>query len=71
MDAVNAQYDRFEKLYANSEYLADIDEDVLYANYKAEIRMDHKKDFANFSQLHRDAFLRLKLREISYISDDP
>jgi len=32
--------------------------------------MDHTLDFSEFEQYHRDAYLRLKLRDINYITNN-
>ena len=50
----------------NSEYLADITEDTIYQTYKTAVQVSHSKGFEEFSQYHRDAYLRLKLRDLHY-----
>jgi hypothetical protein len=66
IDAINIQYENFEKVLVKSEYLADISEDIIYQAYRASIQSNHSKGFEDFSQHHRDAYLRLKLRDLPY-----
>ena len=48
----------------STEYLADVTEDVIYAALSDAIRYDQSIPFENFTQEHRDSYLRLKLRGI-------
>ena len=48
----------------NTEYLADITEDVIYGALSDAIRLDQSNPFENFTQENRDSYLRLKLRGI-------
>jgi len=66
IDAINIQYENFEKVLVKSEYLADITEDIIYQAYRVSIQSNHSKGFEDFSQHHRDAYLRLKLRDLPY-----
>lgn len=45
-------------------YLANLSEDVIYQIYEPIITKDHTKPFTEFTQDHRDAYLRLKLRSV-------
>ena len=45
-------------------YLQNLTEDVIYQILGHAIRQDNSQSFDNFSQEHRDAYLRLKLRGI-------
>ena len=60
----NSQYDRFEKLLLSCDYLENITEDVIYTALSGAIRSDNSSAFDNFTQLDRDSYLRLKLRDI-------
>jgi hypothetical protein len=66
IDGINSSYEDFEKVSVNSEYLADITEDIIYQTYKTSIQSNHTKGFEDFSQHHRDSYLRLKLRDLPY-----
>ena len=66
VDEANSLYDHFEKVLSNTSYLRDITEDVIYDAYKSAVRRNHAREFTDFSQLHRDAYMRLKLRDLSY-----
>ena len=66
IDGINDQFDEFEKVFVNSEYLADISEDTIYQTYRTAIQISHSKGFEDFQQYHRDAYLRLKLRDLHY-----
>ena len=66
IDEINSQYEEFEKFFVNSEYLADITEDTIYQTYRTAVQINHSKGFEDFSQHHRDAYLRLKLRDLHY-----
>jgi hypothetical protein len=50
-----------------SEYLADITEDIIYQAYRPAIQVNHSRGFKDFSQYHRDSYLRLKLRDLPYL----
>jgi hypothetical protein len=50
----------------SSEYLADITEDTIYQTYRTAVQVNHSKGFEDFLQQHRDAYLRLKLRDLHY-----
>jgi hypothetical protein len=49
-------------LAADTSYLESITEDIIYENYREAIICDHSRQFADFKQEHRDAYLRLKMR---------
>ena len=66
IDGMNSKYGDFEKVLINSEYLADITEDFIYQAYRTGIQANHSRGFEDFSQDHRDAYLRLKLRDLPY-----
>jgi hypothetical protein len=52
IDGINTQYDDFEKVLKNSEYLADITEDLIYQAYRSAIQFDHSRGFDDFTQYH-------------------
>lgn len=64
LNDANAHYDRFEQVLFNTAYLESVTEDVIYKNLGHAIRQENSEPFDNFSQEHRDAYLRLKLRGI-------
>ena len=66
VEEVNNQYDKFEKILINTSYLQNISEDVIYKAYGNAIRRNHSRDFEDFNQYHRDAYMRLKLRDLPY-----
>ena len=66
IDGINSQSDEFEKVIVNSEYLAEITEDTMYQIYRTAVQVNHSKGFEDFQQHHRDAYLRLKLRDLHY-----
>jgi len=45
----------------------DISEDIIYQEYNAAIQINHSRGFEDFSQDHRDAYFRLKLRDLRYL----
>ena len=55
----------------DTKYLSNLNEDSIYELYKPIIRLPHSEEFIDFNQYHRDAYLRLKLREISYVQNPP
>ena len=59
-------YDLFEKTLSNSSYLKEITEDVIYEAYQGVIKKNHTREFTDFSQNNRNAYIRLKLRDLTY-----
>ena len=56
-------YDHHRGLLISCAYLATLSEDnTLYDLYKDVVHRDHVRIFADFTQEHRDIYLRLKLR---------
>jgi len=64
VEVVMSEYDAFNKVLQDTKYLSEITDDILYECYGAAIRNDHARPFDGFTQEHRDAYLRLKLRGI-------
>jgi hypothetical protein len=48
IDGINSSYEDFEKVSVNSEYLADITEDIIYQTYRTAIQANHTKGFEDF-----------------------
>ena len=46
--------------------MKDITENLIYETYKCVIQQDHSGSFLNFTQEHRDSYMRLKLRGLNY-----
>ena len=64
---IDKKYQGYKDILENSKYLADINEDLIYNIYREVIQLDNSREFPKeFDQSHRDAFLRLKLRGVSY-----
>lgn len=38
----------------------------MYEAYQSAVRRNHSRDFEDFTQFHRDVYMRLKLRDLSY-----
>lgn len=66
VDEADARFDEFEKTYENTQYLENLSEDIIYSFYRGAIRSNHNREFQDFNQFHRDAYLRLKLRDLPY-----
>jgi hypothetical protein len=48
-EEANNYYDKYEKILANSEYLQNITEDIIYNAYQPAVRKNHSREFNNFS----------------------
>ncbi len=55
----------YQATLSKTEYLVEITEDIINDAYRQAIKRDHTQPFTNFNQDDRDAYLRLKLRNIS------
>jgi DNA-binding ferritin-like protein (Dps family) len=66
LEEAKRKYSKFQEILACTEYLADITEDTIYQTYRTAVQGNHSKGFEDFSQHHRDAYLRLKLRDLHY-----
>ena len=62
--AADLIYDHHASLLTDLNYLESITEDLLYDLYRDAITSDHSRLFSGFTQEHRDAYLRLKLRGV-------
>ena len=57
--------DKFEQQLKGYEYLATLSEADLLENYYPAIVSDNSSPFSNFTQNHRDAYIRLKFRAVN------
>ena len=65
LKGLDAAYEGYEKALQSLRYLSDISEDTLYLLYEPALSIPQStRPFEGFTQLHRDLFLRLKLRAI-------
>ena len=46
-------------------YLERLSEDFIFEKFKEELNMDSSNPFTDFTQFHRDIFLRLKLKALN------
>ena len=60
VDQVHSKYQRLSRLLQRTQYLSDISEDSIYQAYSDVIDMEQSRSFEDFSELHRQAYLRLK-----------
>jgi hypothetical protein len=67
IDGINSAYEEFEKVIESLKYLEDITEDKIYQEYRSAIQVNHNRGFDDFSLYHRDAYIRLKLRDLPYL----
>jgi 5'-deoxynucleotidase YfbR-like HD superfamily hydrolase len=71
VEAANAKYDEYERLLDSCSYLKNINEDIIYNAYTNAIQANHSREFEDFSQAHRDSYMRLKLRDLPYSNVKP
>jgi hypothetical protein len=64
LDDANTHFDEYEQVLIRTSYLQNLTEDIIYQTLGHAIRQDNSQAFDNFSQEHRDAYIRLKLRGI-------
>jgi hypothetical protein len=64
---MDEKYKIYKEILEQLRFLANINEDLIHQIYREVIQLNHSRDFpSDFDQSHRDAYLRLKLRDISY-----
>jgi hypothetical protein len=59
-------YSRLKTSLDDLTYLETLDEDTIYREYKPALSTDSKSPFLGFADDHRDAFNRLKFRDINF-----
>lgn len=60
VDQVNSKYQRLSRLLQRTKYLSDISEEIIYQAYSDVISLEQRRSFEDFTDQHREAFLRLK-----------
>ena len=55
-------YDHHTTLLSACHYLSDLTDDILFDIYHEVINLPHSMPFSDFTQEHRDTYLRLKFR---------
>ena len=60
VDQVHSKYQRLSRLLQRTQYLSDISEDLIYQAYSDVINMEQSRSFEDFTEDHRQAYLRLK-----------
>jgi hypothetical protein len=62
---MNAECNRLTESLEELTYLETLNEDLIYREYRPALAKDNSNPFADFSQEHRDAFYRMKFREMN------
>lgn len=60
VDQVNSKYQRQSRLLQRTKYLSDISEEIIYQAYSDVMNLEQRRSFEDFTDQHREAFLRLK-----------
>jgi hypothetical protein len=58
-------YGFFEEALSKYRYLSELSEDTLWTHYEGALKLVVNRPFDDFTQEHRDSFLRLKLCSIN------
>jgi Fe-S cluster biosynthesis and repair protein YggX len=57
-------YDHHSTLLSDCQYLSRLTDDILFDTYHEVINLPHSSPFTDFTQEHRDTYLRLKFRSL-------